>query len=205
MMRGVMWFVAGAATLAILLCGGGFLFLKTRAHGFSARAQPTAFETSAAEMAREVALPEAAREKQNPVPLSDEIRAEAEAHWADHCATCHGNDGSGQVPMGQQMYPPAPDMRKDATQKKADGELFYIIENGIRLSGMPAWGSSKGDEEASWKLVHFIRQLPHLPADEIVRMEKLNPRSPDEIRQEQEEEQFLNGETPVEAPKQHRH
>ena len=201
MMRSLMWFVAGAATLAILLCGSGFLFLKTRAHGFSARAQPSAFETSAAEMAREMALPEGAREKQNPVTVSDEVLAEAEAHWADHCAGCHGNDGSGQVSageqiMGQQMYPPAPDMRKEATQKKADGELFYIIENGIRLSGMPAWGSSsKADEQASWKLVHFIRHLPHLSADEIGRMEKLNPRSPDEIRREQEEEQFLNGET----------
>jgi mono/diheme cytochrome c family protein len=205
MMRSLMWFMAGAATLAILLCGSGFLFLKTRAHGFSARAQPTVFETFAAETARALALPASAREEQNPVPISDEVIAEAAAHWADHCATCHGNDGSGQIPMSQQMYPPAPDMRKDSTQKKTDGELFYIIENGIRLSGMPAWGGSKAGEQASWKLVHFIRHLPHLSADEIGQMEKLNSKSPDEIRQEQEEEQFLNGETPAEAPKQHRH
>lgn len=205
MMRSLMWFVAGAGTLAVLLCVAGFLFLKTLTHGFSARAQPTSLEVIAARAARNLALPEAARERQNPVPVSAEVLAEAGAHWADHCATCHGNDGSGQIPMGQQMYPPAPDMRKDSTQKKTDGELFYIIENGIRLSGMPAWGGSKAEEQASWKLVHFIRHLPHLSASEIGQMEKLNPRSPDEIRQEQEEEQFLNGETPAEAPKQHQH
>jgi hypothetical protein len=53
------------------------------------------------------------------------------------------------------MYPPAPDMRKERTQRMTDGELFYIIENGIRLSGMPAWGGSEPAGQDSWKLVHF--------------------------------------------------
>ena len=79
----------------------------------------------------------------NPVAQTPEALEEAMEHWADHCAVCHGNDGAGQVPMGKQMYPHAPDMRKEATQKLTDGELFYIIENGIRLSGMRCWGGSK--------------------------------------------------------------
>ncbi len=44
--------------------------------------------------------------------------------------------------MGRNMYPPAPDMRLAETQQMTDGELFYIIQNGVRLTGMPAWGSA---------------------------------------------------------------
>lgn len=61
----------------------------------------------------------------------------------------------GAVLMGKHMYPPAPDIREADTQNMTDGELFYIIQNGIRLTGMPAWGSgSDHDAEDSWKLVH---------------------------------------------------
>ena len=96
--------------------------------------------------------------------------------------------------MGRQMYPPAPDMRAEATQRLTDGELFYIIENGIRLTGMPAWGSgSERDREDSWKLVRFIRHLPAMTPAEIEKMKDFNPRSPQEIREEMEEQQFLNG------------
>jgi hypothetical protein len=85
-------------------------------------------------------------------------------------------------------------MRQAATQSLTDGELFYIIENGVRLTGMPAWstGTPEG-EEASWHLVHFIRRLPKLTAEEIEEMEALNPRPPAEIRQDLEAERFLRG------------
>ena len=194
-----------AAGLFLLIVFGGLLFLKTSAGGFSARADPTFPERFAAQTARSLAMPSDARERINPVNKTTEVLDEAMEHWADHCAVCHGNDGVGQVPMGKQMYPHAPDMRKEPTQKLTDGELFYIIENGIRLSGMPAWGGSKVGEQASWKLVHFIRHLPDLSAEEMARMETLNPKSPDDIARALAEEQFLNGETPAEAPKQHHH
>jgi hypothetical protein len=77
-------------------------------------------------------------------------------------------------------------MRKSATQNLSDGELFYIIQNGIRFTGMPAWGDSDHDVEDSWKLVHFIRHLPDVTLEERKRMEKLNPRSPEELKEEEE-------------------
>jgi mono/diheme cytochrome c family protein len=134
-----------------------------------------------------------AARRTNPVPGGPDVLTQARAHWADHCATCHGNDGGGQTEMGRHLYPPAPDMRTRDTQHMTDGELFYIIQNGVRLTGMPAWGSEHGGEEDSWKLVRFIRHLPALSAGELLEMEKLNPKSPDEFREEQEEHQFLNG------------
>jgi mono/diheme cytochrome c family protein len=88
-------------------------------------------------------------------------------------------------------------MRLAATQALSDGELFYIIENGIRLTGMPGWGTGTPEGEAeSWELVHFIRELPRLTAEDIAAMEAMNPRSLEEIRLELEEERFLRGDAP---------
>jgi mono/diheme cytochrome c family protein len=116
------------------------------------------------------------------------------AHYADHCAACHANDGSGETEIGRGLYPKAPDMRLPATQSLTDGELFYIIENGVRLTGMPAWSTGHDDgAEATWHLVHFIRELPRLTPEKIDEMKRLNPRSPAEIQQEIEEEKFLHG------------
>ena len=204
-MRDLRWFVAGALTLAILLAAGGVVYLKTLTHGFSARAQPTVFETFASGVARELALPLNAKANQNPIPDSAGIFEEARAHWADHCAACHANDGSGRIPMGQQMYPPAPDMRADGTQKKSDGELFYIVENGIRLSGMPAWGGTAHGQQDSWKLVRFIRHLPSLSQAEIREMESLNPKTPEDLEEERQEEEFLKGGSPAAATAEHHH
>ena len=86
-------------------------------------------------------------------------------------------------------------MRLPATQTLSDGELFSIIERGVRLTGMPAWGTGTPEGvEQSWQLVHFIRHLPRLSAEEIAEMEALNPRSPAENRAEQDIERFLKGE-----------
>ena len=162
--------------------------------GVSARSRPGPLEASAARALRGVAIRLRTRGLTSPIPVSEETVAEGRAHFADHCASCHGNDGSGNTEMGRGLYPRAPDMRLPATQNLSDGELFYIIENGVRLTGMPGWstGTASG-EEASWHLVHFIRHLPRLTADEIERMEELNPRSPVEIREEIREEEFLKG------------
>jgi mono/diheme cytochrome c family protein len=153
-----------------------------------------------------MALPTDAKERTNPVPDSPEVLAAARAHWADHCAACHSNNGSGDSEMGKHMYPPAPDMRKADTQNLTDGELFYVIQNGIRLTGMPGWGSGADhDTEDSWKLVRFIRHLPKLTAEEEAEMQELNPKSPDELKEEQEEKEFLNGDQSREQTPQHEH
>ena len=115
------------------------------------------------------------------------------AHYADHCANCHANDGSGDTEMGRGLFPKAPDMRLAGTQELSDGELFYIIEHGIRFTGMPGWstGTAAG-EESTWQLVHFLRRLPRLTAEELEAMKQRNPRSPEESRLEIEEERILN-------------
>jgi len=161
-------------------------------HGFSARDNPSWLESSVARKTRSMAVPSSAKNMKNPVPKTPENLKEAEEHWADHCAICHANNGSGSTTIGRNLYPKTPDMRKAETQSMADGELYYIIENGIRLSGMPAWGEGGDNDEASWKLVHFIRHLPQLTPEEEKHMESMNPKSPEEKQEEQQEQDFLN-------------
>jgi mono/diheme cytochrome c family protein len=162
--------------------------------GVSARPQPGALETATAHAVRSLAIRARVRGVTNPIPASEAVLKEGMEHFADHCAVCHGNDGSGDTEMGRGLYPRAPDMRLPATQNLSDAELFYIIENGVRLTGMPGWSTgTKEGETSSWHLVTFVRHLPKLTQDELAAMEELNPKSPQEIRQQIEEEKFLQG------------
>jgi mono/diheme cytochrome c family protein len=192
-MKPTWWFVSGVLFTVVCATVGGHIFLGTVA-GFSAREKPSGLEAWLARAAHNMAIPLAAKQQINPVAATDEVIAQGLAHWADHCASCHANNGSGDTPMGRGMYPPAPDMRLPATQQLSDGELFYIIENGVRLTGMPAWGSGH-DGTDSWKLVRFIRHLPNLTFEERREMERLNPKGPDEIEEERQQEEFLKGES----------
>ena len=173
-----------------LLAGAGVSMLH---NGLSARAKPTQLEAMLARNARHMAIPADARAKQNPIAASAENLRDARLHFADHCAICHGNDGTGETMIGKGMYPKPPDLRASDTQKLSDGEIFWIIENGVRFTGMPAFGGNNDSQQDSWKLVQFIRHLPQLTAEERMEMEKYNPKGPEDRAEEQEEEEFLNG------------
>ncbi len=188
---------AAKVGLALLLsaasAGLAGVWLLVR-HGVSARDEPTAVEAFVARRLRHLAVPRASRDAKNPVAATPEALARARAHWADHCASCHGNDGRGRTQMGQGLYPKAPDMTLAQTQSLSDGEIFYIIENGVRLTGMPAWGGeASGDEVETWELVHFVRHLPKITPEELAEMKGLNPRGRKEWEQEEAERRFLEG------------
>ena len=125
-----------------------------------------------------MAIPSRYKSIKNPVTATPEVFKEGMAHWADHCASCHANNGSGDTMCGKTMYPRPPDMRQNDTQQMSDGELHFTIKNGVRLSGMPAFRTPGDDDQDSWKLVAFIRHLPTLSQGESLQMEKLNPKSP---------------------------
>ncbi len=170
-------------------------------HGFAAGGSPGVVESAAMRDLRSWAIPSAAARAINPVAPTPDVIAEGRDHWADHCATCHANDGAGS-PLGRTFYPPAPDMRQHATQALSDGELFYVIEHGIPFTGMPSWGTgTDGGEHDSWALVRFIRHLPALTPDELDEMDRLNPRSAADAARDRGIDEFLNGNaTPATAP-----
>jgi mono/diheme cytochrome c family protein len=179
--------------LAILVAIFAFVFGWLTFHGMSARTPPGAFETFLGQTVQRLSIPKSARSAKSPMESTPEALVEARRHFADHCASCHANDGSGKTEMGQNLYPRVPDMRLAETQNLTDGELYYIIQNGIRFTGMPAWGAGGPSDHETWHLVLFIRQLPHLTKDDLDDMKNHNPRSPAEMKEEQLEEDFLNG------------
>lgn len=180
-----------AVVALLLVAAGGWAWLR---RGFSARDAPSGVESMLARGARHLAVPAASRGLRNPLPSTPQMLAEGRAHFADHCALCHGNDGRGTTEIGRNLYPKAPDMTRADTQGLSDGELFFIIKNGVRLTGMPAWGAdTPADDHASWQLVLFIRHLPAVTPEELRQMAALNPVSPEELRERTEEEKFLAG------------
>lgn len=189
--------------LSVVIPVAGVMVLTSN---MTARATPGTSETWIATTLRSLAMPRDERTQVNPFAANKSILKEAREHFADHCASCHANDGSGDSALGRNLSPRVPDMRLAATQSKSDGELYYVIHNGIRFSGMPAWGA-EGKDDDSWKLVLFIRHLPQLTTDEIKEMQKYNPKSEAERAEEQEEEDFLNGKpvSPSSAERLHQH
>lgn len=187
--------------LLVSLAVGATMLVRTVRSGLSAQEEPPFVEVVLARTLRGLAVPSDLRERKNPVPLTSEVLAEGKAHFADHCAVCHGNDGKGQTAMGPNFYPKVPDMTLPETQSQSDGKLFATIENGIRLTGMPAWGDGTAESAyGSWTLVHFIRRLPSLTPEEADQMRALNPKTRAEWEAAAEEERFLEGEGESEAP-----
>ena len=198
-MKKLLRVIAWLGFLAIVVVAGVMMVLQGR--GVSARPEPSGIERRAALFMRSWLTPATYKGLKNPVSDTDENFIAAREHFADHCATCHANDGSGNTEVGRSLYPKAPDMRLPRTQDLSDGEIFYFIENGIRLTGMPGWstGTPEG-EKASWQLVHFIRRLSKLTPDDLAAMEQFNPVSRHQIEEEKKVEDFLKGGDPQPPP-----
>ena len=172
---------------------------------FSAKGKPSELEITLARFARHLATPSNLRDANNPIPPSAIVLSEGLHHFADHCATCHANDGSGKTAVGPNFYPPVPDLRDPVIQDMSDGELFYVIHYGVRFTGMPAWGKGEPEKDLdSWKLVHFIRHLPNITPQEISEMKKYNPLTQQEREEQEALDRFLAGED-VEPPTEHHH
>jgi mono/diheme cytochrome c family protein len=170
------WRLTTGVVLLILLVLGGaaLLYREGIAHGFSAREKPWAIEAFAARHLRQLATGTESAQLRNPYVASPELLSDARDHFADHCAFCHAVDGSGNTEIGEGLYPPAPDLRGPNTQELSDGELFAIIRNGIRFTGMPGWGGKDTDDEI-WQLVVFVRHIPELSEEELHLMREFHP------------------------------
>ena len=158
--------------------------------------RPLPFEERLARATWRFLVPREVRRTSNPVAATPDVLKDAQAHWADHCALCHDNDGSGDTPVGRRIYPRVPDLRSARMQALTDGELFYAIEHGIPWTAMPGWTTNTREGELqSWALVRFIRHLPSITPAELREMEGQNPRPPVNPQQEKEIDDFLKGPT----------
>src|ERR1700692_4783336 len=126
----------------VLVCGGVLIAIGVYGalliwRGFSTADQPSYLEKAVARAARNLAIPRKARLETNPWAATPEILKDARDSFLGGCASCHGQDGSGQTTVGRSLYPKVPDLRLPRTQKLTDGEIRHIIRNGVRLTGMP--------------------------------------------------------------------
>lgn len=147
--------------------------------GLRGQPAPSSVEITIARTVRGFAIPADLKARRIPAGASGESLWLGMEHYARYCALCHANNGSGErTPLGGGLYPKPPDLRAEATQQLTDGELFYIIDNGVRFTGMPAFGTGEstpaGDKQL-WELVQFVRHMPELTPDEVSEMEGMNP------------------------------
>jgi len=152
------------AVITVLLLGiaaAAAAVVVVRRGGLSADREPGRLERSVAARLVRLAIPADADRQQSPLGGQADVWREAREHYLDHCAVCHGRDGKGNTDMGANMYPKVPDLTSTDVQRRSDGALFYIIQNGVRWTGMPAWKEEHSPED-TWKLVAFIRKAPTL-------------------------------------------
>jgi predicted CXXCH cytochrome family protein len=158
----IFFLLLGAAIVAVGLYGARLIW-----RGFSTASEPSYLEKAVARTARNLSVPRKARAEANPWKPTPEVLKEARESFLDRCAVCHGPDGSGQTTVGRNLYPKVPDLRAPQTQNLTDGEIRYIIRNGVRLTGMPGWANPHDEQaDGSWKLVLFIRDLRQLTNQE---------------------------------------
>lgn len=142
-----------------LIMGVISAMLSTLLPGCTAGRQPSQNETSLANAAKDVAIPLQAGKMKNPLSETDEVLSQGQEVFLGSCAQCHGADARGDTEIGRNMDPPAMDLTSAHVQHWTDAELFWIIQNGVRLTGMPSWKSSISGND-TWKLALFIHHLP---------------------------------------------
>jgi mono/diheme cytochrome c family protein len=124
-----------------------------------ARQEPSHFENVLATRATHFFIRRSSRVGVPPPPENLQASIEeGDKLFGTECAACHGDDGHKLTDAGRWMYPRAADLTSPDVQQYSDPELFWIVKNGIRLSGMPAFGEVESDEHI-WNLIQFIRTL----------------------------------------------
>ncbi len=160
-----MKFLTGLITGFLLLGLAAAAVVATGSFNTSANVPPSTLEKRLAGMALDRSVARRAPKAANPFSGNPDAARGGMAHYKEMCVFCHGAPGVDASEAGEGLNPPAPDLTLARIQQRTDGELFWIIQNGIRMSGMPAFGPTHKDEEI-WKIVSVVRQLPRLTAEE---------------------------------------
>ncbi len=141
------WPAALGAVVMLLVCAA-----------CSADGRPSKVESGLANIAKEVVIPLEAKERKNALTVNNAAAKKGMDLYRQSCALCHGGDGRSNTPLGRGLYPPAIDLTSPHVKRWNDAELFWIIQNGVRLTGMPAW-KDVFDDTQTWELVMAIREL----------------------------------------------
>jgi mono/diheme cytochrome c family protein len=148
--------ITSSVVFALLIAGA---LLAISQFSLSSMPEPGHIETYLATKAKHIFAGRGSRDAIPPPPSNLKASIEeGEKLFGTECAACHGLDGHKPTDAGRWMYPRAADLTSREVQQYSDRELFWIVKNGIRFSGMPAFGKVETDEHI-WDLVHYARTL----------------------------------------------
>ncbi len=165
-----MKFLLGVVTGLLGLAAAAALVIASGIFPVGATIAPSDLERRLAMLTVDRSVARRAPRAPNPIAATPEALAGGLAHYRAMCVTCHGAPGVDPSEIGEGLNPPAPDLTLARVQKRPDGELFWLVQNGIRMTGMPAFGPTHGEEEI-WKIVTFLRHLPELTPEEAKALE----------------------------------
>ena len=150
---------ASPVALIIVIVVAGAVVYMAMTFSMSALEQPGLIETFVATRVRDWSISRAARRPLPAAPKQNEENiSKGSAIYGMACATCHGQDGRNPTPIGKSMYPPVPNLRSPDIQRMSDRELFWIVKNGVRLSGMPGFANIEDDGQI-WCVVYYVHSL----------------------------------------------
>ena len=160
-----MRFLAGVLFGVVAVGAAALLFLGSGLFEVAAAVPPGSLETRLARFALARSVARRAPRTTNPLAGNADILREGGEHYKKMCVACHGAPGVDPSEIGEGLNPPAPDLTLERVQRLSDGELFWIVQNGVRMSGMPAFGATHKDRQI-WEIVAFLRHLPELTPEE---------------------------------------
>ena len=160
-----MRFIIGVIFGILLVALGGAAIVVTGAFNTAATVPPGRLEKQIAAYALDRSVSKRAREVKNPFPASAEVLREGLEEYRENCLVCHGAPGVDSGAIGVGLNPPPPDLTIPTVQARTDAQLHWLTSQGIRLTGMPAFGPTHSDEEI-WKIVTFLRHLEALTPEE---------------------------------------
>jgi mono/diheme cytochrome c family protein len=172
----------------VLVAAGAAAIVYTGSFNTSATVPPSKAENAFATLALNKSVARRAPPRKNPLPASNENLRGGLAHFRENCVICHGAPGVDPGEIGQGLNPGAPDLTLPRVQRRSDGELFWITGNGIRMTGMPAFSPTHGENEI-WQMVLFLRHLPEITDEETK-----------QLKSKTEEQEHHHEEAPAEVP-----
>jgi mono/diheme cytochrome c family protein len=165
-----MKFIAGFIAALVVLAVGGLIYIYSGTYNVAASKSDSKIIRWVMETAREKSI-EARADKvgPQPPPSPDSIK-EGFEHFDGMCVACHGAPGIERGEVGKGLNPKPPDLSR--LSKEADPrELFWVVKNGIRMTGMPSFGATHNDR-AVWNIVAFLKELPATTAEKYQEMRK---------------------------------
>jgi thiosulfate dehydrogenase len=155
-------FILGVVGTLVVLAVGAYLFVTTGGISMDTTAPPLPLEKTVAGMALRASMGHAADQK-NPLPFNDDIMLAGARQYKQNCAVCHGVPGQAPTAIAKGMFPDPPQLfdKRSMVTDDPEGEAFWKVTHGIRLSGMPGFQSTLSDTER-WQVITLVAHADKL-------------------------------------------